>query len=153
MQSKVVLLVEDNPDDEHLTLRELQKNNIANEIIVARDGVEALDHLFNQDALAIQKGRGLPQLVLLDLNLPKVDGLEVLRCIRADSRTRLLPVIVLTASSEDTDRIKAHGLGINGYVRKPVTFLEFGAAVQGLGLSWLLLTRSPFQGKHWQPVC
>jgi two-component system, response regulator len=148
VESKVVLLVEDNPDDEALTLRELRKNNIANEIIVARDGVEALAYLFDHRDFLSPRGRDLPQLVLLDLNMPKIDGLEVLRRIRADERTRLLPVVVLTASQEDSDRIKAHGLGINGYVRKPVKFLEFGEAVRTLGLSWLLLAQSPLQGRH-----
>jgi two-component system, response regulator len=141
VESRFVLLVEDNVDDAELTLRELQRYRIGNQIVVARDGVEALDYLSGQ------KQFDLPELVLLDLNLPKIDGLEVLRRIRGEERTHLLPVIVMTASNEDSDRIKARGLGINGYVRKPIKFREFGEAVRTLGLSWLVLAQPPFCGE------
>jgi two-component system, response regulator len=144
LKDKVILLVEDNADDELLTLRELQKNNIANEIVVARDGEQALERLFGATVL--------PQTVLLDLNLPKIDGLELLQRIRTNSRTRSLPVVILTASNADKDRIKAYDLGVNGYVRKPVRFGDFGVATRELGLYWLLLNQSPFRGQHWQPI-
>jgi CheY-like chemotaxis protein len=139
----VILLVEDNPDDEALTLRALKKNNITNGVVVARDGVEALDYLFATGAHA---GRDLsrpPQVVLLDLKLPKVDGLEVLRRVRADDRTKLLPVVILTSSNEEQDRLKGYGLGANSYVRKPVDFGQFIEAVRQLGLYWLLLNEKP----------
>jgi len=136
MREGTILLVEDNADDEALTLRALRKNKIANEVVVARDGVEALDRLFDDGAPA-------PQLVLLDLKLPRVDGLEVLRRLRGDRRTRLLPVVVLTSSREDRDMIEAYGLGANSYVRKPVDFTEFTQAVKQLGLYWLLLNQAP----------
>jgi CheY-like chemotaxis protein len=143
MKGKTILLVEDNPDDVKLTLRALQKNNILNEVIVAEDGVEALDYLFGTGKFA---GRGtdlLPQVVLLDLKMPKMDGLEVLHRIRADERTKLLPVVVLTTSSEDKDRIESYKLGANSYIRKPVDFNQFLYAVQQLGLYWLVLNESP----------
>jgi two-component system response regulator len=152
MKEKSIMLVEDNNHDEQLTLRELRKNNIANEIVIARDGEEALDLLFRGVELAGTQGNGLPEALLLDLNLPKVDGLEVLRRIRNDSRTKTLPVVVLTASDEDRDRIKAYSLGINGYVRKPVRFGELGNAARDLGLFWLLMKHMPFRGTRWQPV-
>jgi CheY-like chemotaxis protein len=134
-----ILLVEDNLDDEALTLRALKKNNIHNEVVVAHDGVEALDYLFGT---GIHAGRDLsvmPQLILLDLKLPKVDGLEVLRRLRSDARTRLLPVVILTSSTEEEDRIAGYGLGANSYVRKPVDFAQFIEAVRQLGLYWLIL--------------
>lgn len=143
MKSKTILLVEDNPDDVKLTLRALQKNNILNEVIVAEDGVEALDYLYGRGKFA---GRGadlLPQVVLLDLKMPRMDGLEVLQHIRADERTKLLPVVVLTTSSEDKDRIESYKLGANSYIRKPVDFNQFLYAVQQLGLYWLVLNEAP----------
>jgi CheY-like chemotaxis protein len=139
MATSPILLVEDNGDDETLALRALRKNNIRNEIVVAHDGVEALDYLFASGAYASRDLRIMPQVVLLDLKLPKVDGLEVLRRIRADERTRLLPVVILTSSNEESDRIEGYGLGANSYVRKPVNFNEFAEAVKQLGLYWLLL--------------
>lgn len=144
MNSKKILLIEDNPDDEMLTLRALKKNNIANEVIVARDGVEALDYLFGEGA---HEGRDLsdqPQVILLDLNLPKIDGLEVLKRIRNDERTRRLAVVILTTSNEDRDVIKSYDLGANSYIRKPVNFDQFMEAVRQLGLYWLVLnTNAP----------
>jgi two-component system response regulator len=148
----VILLVEDNGNDEFLTLRELEKNGVANEIIVARDGIQALEYLFGQSGSAERDTVDLPQVVLLDLNLPKLDGLEALRRIRAEKRTRRLPVVILTSSDEDQDRIKAYNLGANGYVRKPVGFGEFGTAARQLGLRWLLSNQQPFRGKRWHPV-
>lgn len=141
MKNKVILLVEDNADDEALTLRAFKKNNITNEILVARDGAEALDYLLGTGS----SGRGIlePQVVLLDLKLPKVDGLEVLRRIRAEEHTRFLPVVILTSSKEDRDVIESYRLGCNSYVRKPVSFDEFLEAVRSLGLYWLLLNQSP----------
>jgi two-component system response regulator len=141
--SGAILLVEDNPDDEALTLRALAKNNIANEIFVARDGVEALDYLF---ATGPHEGRDrgqLPQVVLLDLKLPRLDGLEVLRRIRAEPATRLLPVVVLTSSREDSDLVESYRLGANSYVRKPVDFVAFVEAARQLGLYWLMLNELP----------
>jgi CheY-like chemotaxis protein len=143
MRDGAILLVEDNPDDEALTIRALHKNNIVNEVVVARDGVEALDFLFAPRAEAEEKPRELPQLVLLDLKLPRVDGLEVLRRIRSDPRTRLLPVVVLTSSREERDLVESYSLGANSYVRKPVDFVEFTDAVRQLGLYWLLLNEPP----------
>jgi DNA-binding response OmpR family regulator len=140
--SKIILLVEDNPDDEALTIRALRKNNVANEVIVARDGAEALDYLFAEGTGAIARG-STPEVVVLDLKLPKVDGLEVLRRIRADERTRCLPVVILTSSSEERDMVEGYRLGANSYVRKPVEFVEFSEAVGQLGLYWLLLNQAP----------
>jgi two-component system response regulator len=134
-----ILLVEDNPDDADLTVRALKKNNLANDLVIARDGVEALDLLHGERA----NTRPLPQLVLLDLNLPRLDGIEVLRRIRADERTRLLPVIVLTSSAEEKDVVQGYRLGANSYVRKPVDFIQFTEAVRTLGLYWLVLNISP----------
>jgi two-component system, response regulator len=136
---KVILLIEDNPDDEALTLRALQKNNIANEVIVARDGAEALDYLFGSGAHASRDPADVPEIILLDLKLPKIDGLEVLRRIRADERTRLLPVVILTSSNEEQDLLTGYGYGANSYVRKPVDFAQFTDAVRQLGLYWLVL--------------
>ncbi len=143
MTDKVIMLVEDNPDDELLTLDALESNRIGNRVVVARNGVEALDYLF---ATGSYEGRNImdqPAVILLDLKLPKIDGLEVLRRIRADERTRLLPVVILTSSNEEEDRIKGYSLGANSYVRKPVDFDEFDRAAGQLGLYWLLLNQSP----------
>ncbi len=145
MNDKVILLVEDNPDDEALTLRALKKNNILNEVVVAHDGVEALDYLFGTGTHAGRDPSHLPQVVLLDLKLPKVDGLEVLRRVRADERTKLLPVVVLTSSKEEQDLLKSYSLHANSYVRKPVDFAQFMEAVRQLGLYWLVLNETPPQ--------
>lgn len=143
MKDKTIMLVEDNPDDETLTVRALKKNKIMNEVVVARDGVEALDYLFGEGAYAGRDCKETPQVVLLDLKLPKLDGLGVLRRIRADDRTRLLPVVILTSSNEEEDRIHGYGLGANSYVRKPVDFDQFVAAAAQLGLYWLVLNEPP----------
>ncbi len=139
MDNKVILLVEDNPDDEALTLRALKKNHVLNEVVVVRNGLEALDYLFATGAYADRDRRVIPQLILLDLKLPKMDGLEVLRRIRADDRTRLLPVVILTSSDEERDVIAGYKLGANSYVRKPVEFTQFAEAVRQLKLYWLVL--------------
>jgi two-component system response regulator len=137
-----ILLVEDNPSDEKLTVTAFHRCGVANELTVVRDGVEALDYLFCQGDHAA-RDPSLPTVMLLDLNLPRIDGLEVLRRIRADSHTRLLPVVVLTSSKEQEDVVRSYSLGANAYVRKPVDFTEFARAVQTLGLFWLLLNQSP----------
>jgi len=142
MTKSPILLVEDNKDDELLTLRGLKKNHVANEIVVARDGAQALDYLFGTGTHEGRDIRALPQVVLLDLNLPLIGGLDVLKRIRADDRTKLLPVVVLTSSKEEEDIIKSYSLGANGYVRKPVNFDAFSEAVRGLGLFWLLLNEA-----------
>ena len=139
IEQKVILLVEDNRDDEALTLRALKKNNIKNDVVVAHDGVEALDYLFGTGSHAGRDLTVMPQVILLDLKLPKVDGLEVLRRVRAHERTRLLPIVILTSSNEERDRINGYGLGANSYVRKPVDFAQFIEAVRQLGLYWLIL--------------
>lgn len=144
----MILLVEDNPDDEALTLRALARNNIRNEVIVAHDGVEALDFLFGTGAYAGRNLDVVPEVILLDLKLPKIDGLEVLRRLRGEEMTRLLPVVILTSSIEDQDRIRGYGLGANSYVRKPVDFGEFLEAVRNLGLYWLILNQPP-PVRHW----
>ena len=141
--NKVILLVEDNPDDEALTLRALKKNNIKNEVVVARDGAEALEFLFGTGKYAGRNSDVIPQVVLLDLKLPKVEGLEVLRQVRADKRTKLLPVVILTSSNEEQDRIQGYDLGANSYVRKPVDFSQFLDAARQLGLYWLVLNEGP----------
>ncbi len=141
MTNNVILLVEDNPDDEALTLRALKKANLLIEVVVARDGVEALDRLLGTGAHA---GAALvPQIVLLDLKLPKIDGLEVLRRVRADPRTRRQPIVVLTSSKEDKDLVESYDLGANSYVRKPVDFNQFVDAVSQLGLYWLVINQPP----------
>jgi two-component system response regulator len=143
---KVILLVEDNPDDELLTRRALKKNNIGNEVIVARDGVEALDYLFGTGAHEGRDLSELPQVMLLDLKLPKIDGLGVLRRVRADERTRLLPIVILTSSREQQDLVDGYGCGANSYIRKPVDFAQFIEAVRQLGLYWLVLNETPQTG-------
>ena len=143
MTDKVILLVEDNPDDELLTLRALKKNNVTNEVVVARDGVEALDYLFGTGEYAGRDTDATPQLILLDLKLPKMDGLEVLRRLRADERTRLLPVVILTSSREQQDMLDGYGLGANSYVHKPINFEQFIGAVEQLKLYWLILNEAP----------
>lgn len=139
----MILLVEDNRDDEILTLRALKKNNIANDVVVARDGEEALDFLFGTGGHVGRDVSVLPQVMLLDLNLPKMSGLDVLRRVRADERTKLLPVVMLTSSKEDEDIINSYALGANSYVRKPVDFVQFTEAVKTLGLFWLVLNEMP----------
>jgi two-component system response regulator len=143
MKNQVILLVEDNPDDEALTVRALKKNKIVNEVVVARDGVQALEYLLGEGAHAGRDATELPQVVLLDLKLPKLDGLGVLRRIRSDDRTKLLPVVILTSSNEEQDRISGYGLGANSYVRKPVDFDAFVTAAAQLGLYWLVLNEPP----------
>lgn len=139
MENKVILLVEDNADDELLTLRALKKNNIRNEVVVARDGSEALEYLFGSGIHAGRDLKVMPQIILLDLKLPKVDGFEVLKQIRSSELTKLLPVVILTTSNEDQDRVRGYGLGANSFVRKPVEFEKFIDAVRQLGLYWLIL--------------
>jgi two-component system response regulator len=143
MKNNVIMLVEDNPDDEALTVRALKKNKIVNEVVVARDGVEALDYLFGEGIHAGRNTAEVPQVILLDLKLPKLDGLGVLRRLRADDRTKLLPVVILTSSNEDQDRINGYDLGANSYVRKPVDFDQFVVAAAQLGLYWLVLNEPP----------
>ena len=141
--NKTILLVEDNPDDAALTLRALKKNNIVNEVVIAQDGVEALDYLFGTGRFAGRDVSVHPQIILLDLKMPKLDGFEVLKRLRNDERTRLLPVVVLTTSSEDRDRVESYKLGANSYIRKPVDFEQFMKAIQQLGLYWLVLNEAP----------
>jgi CheY-like chemotaxis protein len=143
MNKKIILLAEDNPDDVALTMRALKKSKIMNEVVVAQDGVEALDYLFGTGKYAGRDVRALPQVVLLDLKMPRMDGLEVLQRVRSDERTKLLPVVVLTTSSEDKDRVESYKLGANSYIRKPVDFNQFVEAVQQLGLYWLVLNEAP----------
>lgn len=143
MKYATILLVEDNPDDELLTLRALKKSNIGNEIAVVRDGAEALDYLFCKNAYADRDPHDQPQLILLDIKLPKIDGLEVLRRIRADERTRMLPVVILTSSKEQQDLIEGYRGGANSFVRKPVDFNQFAEAIHELGMYWLVLNEAP----------
>jgi two-component system response regulator len=143
MSEKIILLVEDNPNDELLTLRALKKSHVMNPVVVVRDGAEALDFLFIRGAHE-QRDRNLAlQLVLLDLKLPKIDGLDVLKAIRSDERTKLLPVVVMTSSNEEQDILRSYSLGANSYVRKPVDFTQFVDAVRQLGLYWLVLNQAP----------
>jgi CheY-like chemotaxis protein len=140
---KAILLVEDNPDDEALAIRALKRHHIGNEIVVARDGVEALDYLFGTGKYADRDIANKPSVVLLDLKLPRIDGLEVLRRVRSDPRTQFLPVVVLTTSSEEGDILDSYSLGCNSYIRKPVDFLQFSEAIRQLGMYWLLMNESP----------
>jgi two-component system response regulator len=139
---KIILLVEDNPDDEVLTLRAFKKNNIGNEVLVARDGAEALDYLFGTGAYSDRDTRVVPAVTLLDLKLPKIDGLEVLQRIRSDDRTKFMPVMILTSSKEEQDLINGYKLGANSYIRKPVDFSQFVEAIRQLGLYWLVINES-----------
>lgn len=143
MEDKMILLVEDNPDDEALTLRALKKNNIGNRVVVVRDGVEAIDFLFCTGEYSKRNPRDVPQVILLDLKLPKLEGLEVLKRIRADERTSLLPVVILTSSKEEQDLFQSYKNGANSYIRKPVDFNEFVEAARQLGLYWLVLNETP----------
>jgi two-component system, response regulator len=143
MENKTILLVEDNADDEALTFRALTKNNIGNQLVVARDGAEALDYLFATGQYSGRDVNAGPQVVLLDLNLPKVSGLEVLRQLRTNERTKHLPVVILTSSNEEQDRLHGYENGANSYVRKPVDFNQFIEAVRQLGLYWLILNELP----------
>jgi len=143
VNDKVILLVEDNPDDEALAIRALKRNHISNEIVVAHDGVEALEYLFGTGVYAGRDLRFKPAVVLLDLKLPRIDGIEVLRRLREDENNRLLPVVVLTTSSEEKDVLDSYSLGCNSYIRKPVDFLQFSEAVRQLGMYWLLMNEPP----------
>lgn len=140
-KKKIILLVEDNPDDEALTLRALRKQNLDNEVVVARDGAEAVDYLFGTGAYAGRDVNDVPEIVLLDLKLPKLNGIDVLKRIRSDERTQLIPVVILTTSSEDRDMVESYKFGANSFVRKPVDFLEFSEAVKNLGMYWLLINK------------
>ena len=143
MSGKSILLVEDNPDDAALTVHAMETNNIGNTIVIARDGVEALDYLFCTGMYAERNPKDAPAVVLLDIKLPKINGLEVLRRVRANEHTHLLPVVILTSSNEEEDRLKGYALGANSYVRKPVDFDDFVRAAGQLGLYWLLLNQAP----------
>ena len=145
MPERKILLVEDNPDDEELTLRALRKNKLGNEVVVARDGAEALEMLFGESGMATDDP---PALILLDLKLPKVDGHEVLKRLRADERTRLVPVVILTSSAEEKDLFEGYSGGANSYIRKPVDFVQFVEAVGHLGLYWLVLNEAPPAGRR-----
>jgi two-component system response regulator len=147
MTSRDILLVEDNPMDEKLTRLAFEKSNIVNPIVVARDGVEALDYMFGRGTFEGRDPARLPQVILLDLKLPKIDGLEVLAALRADERTSLVPVVILTSSNEEEDRLRSYALGANSYIRKPVDFKQILDAVRRLGLYWLILNETaPLQG-------
>lgn len=147
MEEKTILLVEDNPDDVELTIRALKKNHILNRMIIAKDGVEALDYLFGTGTYAGRDITKLPVLILLDLKLPKIDGLEVLERIRQNALTRLLPVVILTSSQEEKDKINGYELGANSYIRKPVDFIQFTEAIKALGLYWLVWNETAPAGK------
>jgi two-component system response regulator len=142
VREEVILLVEDDPDDEELTCRVLRKNNLCNEVVVIHDGEQALDYLFGTGSYAGRDTTVMPQVILLDLGLPKVDGLEVLERVRSDERTRRLPVVVLTSSPEEQDRVESYVRGANSFVRKPVDFVEFAVAVQSLGMYWFVLNET-----------
>ncbi len=142
-RDETILLVEDNPDDVELTLRAFRKNNIANNVVIARDGVEALDYLFGRGAYTERNIKDTPRLILLDLKLPKLDGLQVLERLRADERSKLIPVVILTSSKEEQDLISSYKSGANSYVRKPVDFNRFVEAVRQIGLYWLLINEPP----------
>lgn len=151
IRDEIILLVEDNPDDVELTMRAFRKNHIANNVVVARDGVEALDYLFCQGAFADRAAGDAPRLILLDLKLPKLDGLQVLERLRADERTRLTPVVILTSSKEEQDLVSGYKTGANSYVRKPVDFNQFVEAVRNIGLYWLLINEAPDQNRTLSP--
>jgi len=141
-QARTILLVEDNPRDEELALLALESSNIANEVVVARDGAEAVDYLFGTGAYQDRDTSHQPQVILLDLKLPKLDGLEVLQRLRDDARTELLPVVILTSSDEESDLVRSYKLRVNSYIRKPVDFVQFSQAIQHLGLYWLVMNKS-----------
>jgi CheY-like chemotaxis protein len=143
MKEKIILLVEDNPDDITLTLRALKKNNISNEVVIAKDGVEALDYLFGTGMYEGRDTSVMPVVTLLDLKLPRIDGLEVLKRVRENERTKLIPIVILTSSKEENDLINGYSLGANSYIRKPVDFNQFSEAIRELGLYWILLNESP----------
>jgi two-component system response regulator len=143
MTPKTILLVEDNPDDRELTLCAFESNHIANEVNVARDGAEALEYLFAEGRYAGRDATLMPAVVLLDIKLPKIDGLEVLRRVRCDVRTRLLPIVILTSSKEEQDLFQSYSLGANSYIRKPVDFEKFNQAIQQLGVYWLVMNEPP----------
>lgn len=143
MSERIILLVEDNPNDEALTLRALKKHNILNRVVVARDGAEALDYLFRRGTHAGRDVNEVPQVILLDLNLPKIGGLDVLKQIRADDKTKMLPVVILTSSNEERDLLDGYRSGCNSYVVKPVDFAQFSDAVKQLGLYWLVVNQPP----------
>jgi len=143
MEKSIIMVVEDNQDDLDLTLRAFAKNNILNEIVIARDGVEALDYLFATGAHQGRDLRVMPEVVLLDLKMPRIGGIEVLRHIRSDARTKLLPVVVLTSSDEERDMIESYECGVNSYIRKPVDFAQFVEAVRQLSLYWMVLNQCP----------
>jgi CheY-like chemotaxis protein len=142
-RDKIILLVEDNPDDEALAIRALKRNHISNEIVVAHDGVEALDFMFGTGIYAERDISVKPTVILLDLKLPRVDGIEVLRRLREDERTKLVPVVILTTSSEEQDMLDSYSLGCNSYIRKPVDFIQFSDAIRQLGMYWLLMNEPP----------
>lgn len=143
LEDKIILLVEDNPDDVTLTERALKKSHILNRLVVARDGAEALDYLFCTGVYSDRDTSIMPEVILLDLKLPKIDGLEVLKRIRSDKRTKILPVVILTSSKEENDLITGYTLGANSYIRKPVNFNQFVEAIRQLGLYWLVLNEAP----------
>lgn len=143
MERDVILLIEDNPDDELLTIRTLKKHNLRNPVVVARDGSEALDYLFGTGKYADQEPNPLPVLTMLDIKIPKINGLEVLKRIRANERTKLMPVVILTSSDEERDLIDSYRMGVNSYVRKPVDFNQFQEAIRHLTVYWLLLNEVP----------